>query len=59
MVRIETSPEEIEKFLNLKFRNNVVKELKEIGYDFISLDLEGYRMGSMNETLEEKDKLIL
>ncbi|MFC2118639.1 ATP-dependent sacrificial sulfur transferase LarE [Bacteroidota bacterium] len=59
MVRIETSQEEIEKFLNLKFRNNIVKELKTIGYDFISLDLEGYRMGSMNETLDEKDKLII
>jgi len=29
----------------------IVRELKEIGYRYVSLDLQGYRMGSLNEGL--------
>jgi len=32
----------------------VVKRLKELGYTYVTLDLEGYRTGSMNETLDVK-----
>ncbi len=45
--RIEVIPEEFVKIL--KERNNILKELKKIGYLYITLDLAGYRTGSMNE----------
>jgi len=51
MVRIETSQKEMDLFLNDETRNAIVEKFKEIGYNFISLDLEGYRTGSMNEIL--------
>ncbi|MFH0919006.1 MAG: ATP-dependent sacrificial sulfur transferase LarE [Fibrobacterota bacterium] len=53
MVRIETSQEEMDRFLDPAFREKVVVTLKAIGYLFVSLDLEGYRMGSMNAVLKE------
>ena len=50
-IRIELSQEEIDKFLDRKMRERVVKKIKEVGYTYITLDLEGYRQGSMNEVL--------
>ena len=32
-------------------REQIVKRFKELGYKYVSLDLEGYRTGSMNEVL--------
>ncbi|MCM8788236.1 MAG: ATP-dependent sacrificial sulfur transferase LarE [Candidatus Omnitrophica bacterium] len=46
MCRIEVSSEDIAKIVNL--RRKIIKALKEIGYTYITLDLEGYRTGSMN-----------
>jgi len=49
--RIETSAEEMARFSDPLFREQVVKRFKALGYAFVSLDLEGYRTGSMNEVL--------
>ncbi len=51
-VRIETGREEFQKFFDYEFRIKVVKELKNLGFIYITLDLEGYRTGSMNEVLK-------
>ena len=53
-VRIEVSPEEINKFFDEKTRKRIVQKIKDIGYTYITLDLEGYRQGSMNEVLLKK-----
>jgi uncharacterized protein len=53
IARIEVGEEEIKKFLDDTVRQQVIKALKEIGYTYITLDLEGYRSGSMNEVLNE------
>jgi len=50
-VRLEVGPEEIGRLLDAELRSVIVKELKKIGYSFVSLDLEGYRTGSMNEVI--------
>jgi uncharacterized protein len=47
-VRIEVGREEIGKFFRRDLRNEVVRRLKRLRTKFILLDLEGYRMGSMN-----------
>jgi len=49
IVRIEVLPEEINKIL--ENREKIVKKFKELGYTYITVDIEGYRSGSMNEVL--------
>ena len=51
MARIETETDEIKKITEDKIRQNIVSGLKKRGFKYISLDLEGYRSGSMNEVL--------
>jgi uncharacterized protein len=50
--RIEIPPEEIGSLLEPRTRSRIVKRLKEIGFIYVTLDLQGYRSGSMNEVLE-------
>lgn len=56
LCRIEVPPGEIAKFIEEETRARVVKNLKDAGYKFVCLDLEGYRTGSMNESLTAKTK---
>ena len=46
---IEVMPEEFQKLL--ENREQIVAKLKEYGFTYVTMDLQGYRMGSMNETL--------
>ena len=50
--RIEVLPEDLEKAVQPEIREKIVKELKDFGFTYISLDLQGYRTGAMNETLK-------
>jgi uncharacterized protein len=52
--RIELAPEEIDRVLDKEIRSAIVRRFKEIGFAYVSLDLEGYRTGSMNEALGNK-----
>jgi uncharacterized protein len=51
LARIEIYPEEIERLMNGSLREQVVSHLKRIGYHYITVDLQGFRSGSMNEVL--------
>lgn len=51
IARIEVPRGEINRFLSDSFRKKLVDKLKEFGYTYVTLDLEGYRTGSMNEVL--------
>ncbi len=51
MARIEIEPEEFEKLIKEENRKKIVAEFKNYGFSYISMDLTGYRTGSMNETL--------
>ncbi|MBR6012983.1 MAG: ATP-dependent sacrificial sulfur transferase LarE [Selenomonadaceae bacterium] len=46
LARIEILPNDFEKILPI--REDLVKSFKSFGFDFVSLDLQGYRTGSMN-----------
>lgn len=48
LARIECMPGYLNRFVNDPDREMVIQNLKKIGFRFISLDLEGYRTGSMN-----------
>lgn len=52
LARIEVYPEEMGRLMNGSIRERVVRELKKIGYQYVTLDLQGFRSGSMNEVLE-------
>ncbi|SHN57282.1 uncharacterized protein SAMN02745247_01679 [Butyrivibrio hungatei DSM 14810] len=51
MARIELDPAEFDKFMQEDVRTKVYDKLKEFGFTYVTLDLKGYRTGSMNETL--------
>ena len=51
VVRLEVAPEEMEKALNLEMARRFTKIFKTLGFKYITLDLEGYRQGSLNEVL--------
>jgi uncharacterized protein len=51
LARIEIYPEEIERLMDGSLREKVVNHLKKIGYHYITVDLQGFRSGSMNEVL--------
>lgn len=36
-------------------REDIVKQFKQFGFTYVTMDLTGYRMGSMNETLDKKN----
>ena len=55
-VRIEVPKEDIPAFFRDEVREKIVKGLKRLGYTYVALDLEGYRTGSMNETLSDSEK---
>ncbi len=52
LARIELRPDEFGRLMQDDMRIDVYNRLREIGFDYISLDLLGYRTGSMNEVLE-------
>lgn len=51
LARIEVGPHELPKFLADGISSRVADELKKVGYHHVTLDLQGYRRGSTNETL--------
>ena len=54
IARIEVNPNEFSKLL--ANQEKIVNEFKKIGFNYVSMDLQGYRTGSMNETLSVKTK---
>ena len=56
VARIEVINDEINLFFDYDLIQTVVKELKKVGFSYVCLDLEGYRMGSMNNKVSLNDK---
>jgi uncharacterized protein len=54
VARIEIGKDEFDLMLSREKRMNISETLKSFGYQFISLDLEGYKSGRMNRTLKEE-----
>jgi uncharacterized protein len=54
LARIELGPAEIPRFLNDGVTGKVAEALKNIGYAHVTLDLQGYRQGSLNEKLDSR-----
>ena len=59
LARIEVPTESIDRFLDPGFRDAVVGTLLEAGFKYVSLDLIGFRSGSMNDVLPSESLQIL
>lgn len=55
LARIEILPEEFDKMMRDEIRETIATELKKLGFAYVTLDLKGYRTGSMNEILNLQD----
>ena len=53
LARIEVSKEQRELFFTLDILDRIAFELKRLGFQYVTFDLEGYRTGSMLKTLDE------
>jgi len=51
LARIEILKEEMTRFIKGSLREEVVSHLRDVGYKYVTLDLQGFRSGSMNEVL--------
>ncbi|MFO7694241.1 MAG: ATP-dependent sacrificial sulfur transferase LarE [Vicinamibacterales bacterium] len=49
VARVELGPSEMARAMEPGTRDAIVRDLKAIGYRYVTLDLQGYRMGSLNE----------
>ncbi|HEX5736818.1 MAG TPA: ATP-dependent sacrificial sulfur transferase LarE [Blastocatellia bacterium] len=53
VARIEIALEELQSLLNLEMSRRISAALKGLGFKYVTLDLEGYRTGSLNEVLSK------
>lgn len=51
IARIEVLPEEFPRLMQDEIRRTIVMSFKSYGFAYVTMDLQGYRSGSMNETL--------
>ncbi len=51
IARIELDPNDFPRLLDASLRAQVVSVVRDAGYPFVTLDLQGYRSGSLNEAL--------
>ena len=52
LARIEAAPEDVPLLSYDRTRKEISQELKRLGYKYVTIDMEGYRTGSMNEVLD-------
>ena len=51
IARIEIMPEEFQKMVQEDIRNQITASFKSYGFSYVTMDLTGYRTGSMNEVI--------
>jgi uncharacterized protein len=56
IARIEVNSQDIEKVMTEPARSEIVEKLKTLGFKFVTIDLQGFRSGSLNEPLSEEEK---
>ncbi len=56
IARIEVRPQDVSKLTVEPVRSQVVEKLKSLGFQFVTVDLQGFRSGSLNESLSQEQK---
>jgi uncharacterized protein len=54
LARIEIAPEELPRALRVEVTRELAERVRKVGFTYITLDLEGYRQGSLNAVLKKK-----
>lgn len=54
LARIELTDSDFVKAAEPEFRKNLSQAFRKLGFSYVTLDLQGYRMGSMNEVLDRE-----
>lgn len=56
IARIEVHQEDFRKIAGEPNRSRIIKKLKSLGFKYVTIDLQGFRSGAMNEALSKKEK---
>lgn len=56
IARIEVHPKDFDKVMAEPARSQIIEKLKSLGFKYVTLDLQGFRSGSLNEVLTEEDR---
>ncbi len=56
LVRIECKTELFPEIMESGMREKIIAALKDIGYKYITVDMEGYRSGSMNKNIQDNER---
>jgi uncharacterized protein len=59
IVRIEVAPDELQRLFEPKLREAMVAHMKAQGFLYVTVDLQGYRTGAMNEGLSQNATIPL
>jgi len=59
LARIELQPADLERAAAWPLRRGIVEQLRDLGYRYVTLDLAGYRSGSMDEVLSAAEHALL
>ena len=54
LARIEVAPDEFDKLFRPGVREDILRRFKDAGFAYVSIDLQGYRTGSLNETVRKQ-----
>lgn len=54
LVRLEIAPSEMTRALRVEVIDDLARRFRELGFKYVTLDLQGYRSGSMNEVLDQE-----
>ena len=54
LARVEIAPDEMTRAVTPEMTSAISRELKRAGFTYVALDLDGYRQGSLNESLSPK-----
>ena len=57
LARIEVSPNDLPRFVELELRGELIAAFRALGFKFVTLDLEGFRSGSMNNVIPVENLL--
>ena len=56
LARVEISPHELPRALSLEMASRIAERLKSAGFAYVTLDLQGYRQGSLNEAFARPER---
>jgi uncharacterized protein len=56
LVRLEIAPAELPRALQVEVVAELARRFRELGFKYVTLDLQGYRSGAMNEVLHHSPK---